>query len=77
MYWQGTSETHGGKGQLTANECQHTFCSQHSGFLVRCVMLMGIVGDFQPFLVTSPLQKRGHLGFKLHLTHSQNPQQEM
>lgn len=71
------SETRGGKGQLTTNVCQPAFCSQHSGFLVRCVMLTGIVGDFQPFLVTSPLQKRGRLGFKLHLTHSQNPQPEM
>lgn len=76
-YWQGMSETHDGKGQLTANVCQRAFCSQHSGFLVRCVMLTGTVGVFHLFLVTSLLQKRGHLGFKLHLTRSQNPQPEM
>lgn len=70
-YWQGGSETNSGKGQLTVNVCQGTFSSQQSGFLVRCLMLTGIVGDFQPFLIASPLQKRGHSVFKLCLTHSQ------
>jgi len=73
--WQGGGETTRGKGQLTVSLCRGTFPSLHSGFLVGCLMLAGTVGDFQPFLVTSPLQKRGLAVFKLCLTHSQkNPQ---
>lgn len=75
-YWQGGSETDSGKGQLTVNVCQGTFSSQQSGFLVRCLMLMGIVGYFQPFLIISSLQKRQRLVFNLCFAHSKNPQPE-
>lgn len=75
-YWQGGSETDSGKGQLTVNVYQGMFSSQQSGFLVRCLMLMGIVGDFQPFLIISSLQKRQCLFFNLCFAHSKNPQPE-
>lgn len=77
-YWWRGSEIYSGKERAADPKYLLGYIFQAAKWLFSQMShVQGNLGDFQPFLITAALQKRGCLVFKLCLTHSQSPQPEM